>query len=312
MGSAFATVALAVALSAAAGPSVGAVILSVANWPWLFLVNVPVGLIAIPLFFAVTPATPGRGRRLDVFGMVLNAGALGLIVVGVDGLGDPAYGVAVAELVAGLVVAGLLVRQQARRTEPLLPLDLLKIPLFALSVCTSMCSYAAQILAYVSLPFLFQTVMHRSAVATGLLVTPWPALVACAAPIAGRLSARYPAALLGSFGLVVLCSGLLLLTFMPAAPADWDVAWRMGVCGIGFGFYQTPNNLTLMTAGPPSRSGAASGMVAVARTMGWSLGSALVALIFGLEGAAGATTCLAAGAGFAALGAVVSVSRFRA
>ena len=78
------------------------------------------------------------------------------------------------------------------------------MPLFSLSVVTSVCSYAAQILAYVSLPFLFQTVMHRSAVATGLLVTPWPLLVAVAAPVAGRLSARYPAAMLGSIGLAVL------------------------------------------------------------------------------------------------------------
>ena len=145
--------------------------------------------------------------------------------------------------------------------------------------------------------------------ATGLLVTPWPLLVAVAAPVAGRLSARYPAALLGSIGLVVLSSGLLLLATMPALPADWNVAWRMGVCGVGFGFYQTPNNITLMTAGPPERNGAASGMVAVARTVGWSLGSALVALIFGVAGGYGAVTCLYAGAGFAAAGAMVSLSR---
>lgn len=193
--------------------------------------------------------------------------------------------------------------------EPLLPLDLLRIPLFALSVVTSMCSYAAQIMAYIALPFLLQTVMHRSAVATGLLVTPWPLSVAIAAPLAGRLSSRYPAAVLGSIGMAVLTIGLLLLAAMPASPDDWNIVWRMAVCGVGFGFYQTPNNLTLMTAGPPARSGAASGMVAVARTVGWSLGSAIVALIFGLGGGFGAITCLRVAAGFAAIGAVVSVSR---
>ena len=151
--------------------------------------------------------------------------------------------------------------------------------------------------------------MHRSAVATGLLVTPWPLLVAVAAPLAGRLSSHYPAAVLGSIGLLVLASGLTLLATMPAAPADWDIAWRMGVCGVGFGFYQTPNNLTMMTAGPVNRSGAASGMLAVARTVGWSFGAALVALIFGLRGAAGAVTCLWTGAAIALAGAAVSVSR---
>jgi DHA2 family multidrug resistance protein-like MFS transporter len=276
------------------------------------LVNVPVGLATVPLFLAMAPATPGRKRPFDGLGALLNAVTFGLIVSGVDGLGGAAPGIAATEALAGLVVGALLIWQQSKRTAPLLPLDLMRIPLFALSVCTSVCSYAAQILAYVSLPFLFQSVMHRSAVATGLLVTPWPLLVAFAAPIAGRLSAKYPAAILGSIGLAIMCVGLVLLAAMPAAPADWDVAWRMGICGIGFGFYQTPNNITLMTAGPPERSGAASGMVAVARTVGWSLGSALVALIFGLRGGAGAVTCLAVGAGFAAVGAVISVSRMNA
>ena len=309
LGRGFAGIALAVALSAALGPTVGALILSVATWPWLFLVNVPLGVVAVPLFLGVAPRDRVRPRAFDWGGALLNAGTFGLLVTGVDGLGGGARGLAGAEVAAGLLCGAALVWQQSRRPVPLLPLDLLRIPLFALSVATSICSYAAQILAYVSLPFLFQVVMGRTAVATGLLVTPWPLLVAVAAPVAGRLSARYPAAVLGSAGLAVLFAGLLLLAAMPAAPADWDVAWRMGVCGVGFGFYQTPNNLTLMTAGPPERSGAASGMVAVARTVGWSLGSALVALIFGLLGAGGARTCLYAGAAFAGVGAVVSVSR---
>jgi MFS transporter, DHA2 family, multidrug resistance protein len=305
----FAAIALAVALSAALGPTLAALILSIAHWPWLFLVNVPLGLVAVPLFMAVAPPARRRHRAFDWPGALLNAAAFGLVVTGVDGLGGASRGQAGAELAAGLVFAVLLVWQQSRRASPMLPLDLLRIRLFALSMGTSVCSYTAQILAYVSLPFLFQVVMHRSAVATGLLVTPWPLLVAVAAPVAGRLSSRYPAAVLGSIGLAVLASGLLLLATMATVPADWDVAWRMGICGIGFGFYQTPNNITLMTAGPPERSGAASGMVAVARTVGWSLGSALVALIFGLRGGQGAGTCLYVAACFAAAGAVVSVSR---
>ncbi|OJW25619.1 MAG: MFS transporter [Rhodospirillales bacterium 69-11] len=309
LGRGFAAIALAVALSAAAGPTLAALTLSIAHWPWLFLVNVPVGLVAVPLFLAVAPRGERRQRPFDRVGALLNAAAFGLVVMGVDGLGGDAPRLAALELAAGVGFAALLVWQQSHRTAPMLPLDLLKLRLFALSMATSICSYAAQILAYVSLPFLFQVVMHRSAIATGLLVTPWPLAVVAAAPLAGRLSGRYPAALLGSIGLAVLALGLLLLATMPAVPADWDVVWRMAICGIGFGFFQTPNNITLMTAGPPERNGAASGMVAVARTMGWSLGSALVALIFGLRGGQGAGTCLYVAMGFAAAGAVVSVSR---
>ncbi|WP_158743140.1 MFS transporter [Acidisphaera sp. L21] len=311
LGQGFALIALAVAISAALGPTIAALILAVAPWPWLFLVNVPLGLIAVPLFLVKTPASPRRPRPLDPIGAVLSAAALGLIVTGVDGLGGTGINVAIGELAAGLLCGALLVWQQFRRPAPMLPLDLLRIPLFALSVCTSICSYAAQILAYLSLPFLFETVMHRTTVATGLLVTPWPLLVAFAAPVAGRLSARYPAAILGSIGMTLLAIGLFLLATMPAHPADWNIAWRMGICGIGFGFYQTPNNLTLMTAGPPERTGAASGMQAVARTVGWSMGSAMVALIFGVQGGSGAITCLWVGMVFAAVGAIISVSRTR-
>jgi DHA2 family multidrug resistance protein-like MFS transporter len=205
----------------------------------------------------------------------------------------------------------VLVLHQSQQSAPLVPLDLVRIPLFSLSIVTSICSYSAQILAYVSLPFLFQSVQHRSPVETGLLVTPWPLMVVVAAPIAGKLTAKYPAALLGSLGLAALAAGLALLITMPPSPSGLDIAWRMALCGIGFGFFQTPNNTTLMTAGPVQRSGAAGGMLALARISGWCLGSALVAVMFALVHERPTIACLELACGFAALGAIVSVSRFR-
>lgn len=86
----------------------------------------------------------------------------------------------------------------------------------------------------------------------------------------------------------------------------------MALCGVGFGFFQTPNNTALMTAGPANRSGAAGGMLAMARIFGWCLGSALVAVVFVLVSERPTIACLKLARGFAAFGAVVSVSRFRA
>jgi DHA2 family multidrug resistance protein-like MFS transporter len=309
LGSGFALIALAVAISGALGPTIAALILSVATWRWLFLVNLPACLVAIPMFLIVAPASRTSPRSFDLAGALLTALAFGLVVIGIDALGGSGINVAIAEIVAGLACLPVLVWQQMRRTAPLLPLDLLRIPLFTLSLGTSVCSYSAQILAYVSVPFMLQTVMHRSPVATGLLVTPWPLMVAFAAPAAGRLSARYPAAVLGSIGLAVLAGGLLLLVALPDAPAGWNIAWRMGVCGVGFGFFQTPNNLTVMTAGPVARTGAAGGMLAVARTIGWSLGSALVALIFSLWRLGATDMCLEVAAAFAAFAAMISGAR---
>jgi DHA2 family multidrug resistance protein-like MFS transporter len=311
IGSGLALIALAVAVSGAAGPSVAAAILAVARWPWLFLVNVPICAVALWSFLRNAPANEPQPRAFDLGGALLCAAALGLLVVGVDTLGHAAS-TAIAAMIAGAAALALLLAHQSRRDAPLVPLDLMRIPLFSLSVLTSVCSYSAQILAYVSLPFLFQSVQHRSAVETGLLITPWPLLVVVAAPLAGRLTRSYPAALLGSLGLAALAIGLACLSTMPAAPSSFDIAWRMALCGVGFGFFQTPNNTTLMTAGPPQRSGAAGGMLALARIFGWCLGSALVAVVFALARARPTVACLELACGFAAFGAVVSVSRFRA
>ena len=242
-------------------------------------------------------------------GTLLNALAFGLLVVGVGTLGSGDTGLAVAEILVGLVCFALLFAQQRRHPSPMLPFDLLRMPVFSLAVLTSSCSYTAQILAYVSLPFLFERVLQMTPVQSGLLITPWPLTTAIAAQLAGRLVVRYPAAVLSSVGLATMAAGLLLMVFLPADPAYWQIAWRMAVCGVGFGLFQTPNNAAMMTTAPASRSGAASGMNAVARFAGWTLGSALVTLLFGLGGEHGPALCLTVGATFAAAGAVASAAR---
>jgi MFS transporter, DHA2 family, multidrug resistance protein len=144
---------------------------------------------------------------------------------------------------------------------------------------------------------------------TGVLITPWPAMTAVAAPIAGHLLARYSASLICTLGLAMLSAGLLLMVFLPVSPADWDIAWRLALCGVGFGLFQTPNNTIMMAAGPVERSSAAAGMNAVARFVGWTLGSALVALIFSVGGTSATVICLGTAAAFAFAGAATSGAR---
>src|SRR5262249_32686979 len=139
--------------------------------------------------------------------------------------------------------------------------------------------FVAQTAGLVALPFEIQR-LGRTAVETGLLMTPWPVAVAIAAPIAGYLADRYPAGVLGSLGLLCLAGGPTPLALFPEGGSSADFIWRMAVCGLGFGFFQTPNNRTLLSAAPRARSGAAGGMLGTARLLGQSLGAAVVAILF--------------------------------
>jgi DHA2 family multidrug resistance protein-like MFS transporter len=240
----------------------------------------------------------------------LNAASFGLLITGIDEIGHGEAPLLVAlEIAGGLAFGWLLVRRQEARTAPLLPVDLLRIPVFSLSVMTSICSYAAQMLAYVSLPFYLQDVLGYSQVATGLLMTPWPVAVAVTAPIAGRLTDRYSAGVLGSVGLVFMAVGLVLLATLPAHATALTIGWRMAVCGAGFGFFQTPNNRTMMASAPAHRSGGAGGMLATARLFGQTAGAALVAVAFSFFPRQGGVVALGVGAGFAAAAAAVSSLR---
>jgi DHA2 family multidrug resistance protein-like MFS transporter len=304
--------AMIIAIASAIGPSIAAAILAVSTWPLLFAVNIPLGGVALGIAFKTLPRTPQAARRFDAASALLSAATFGLLIATINGFGhDLSRLTAAAMLLAALACGALLVRRQRAQAAPLLPLDLLRIPVFALSICTSLMAFAGQMLAFVALPFYIQNTLGRSEVQTGLLLTPWPLGIAIASPIAGRISDRVPAGLLGGIGLLLQAAGLFLLTRLPARPETASLAWRLALCGIGFGLFQTPNNRTMLSAAPRNRSGAASGMLSTARLLGQSCGAALVAAIFGLTVSSGPITAIGIAAVFALVAAGVSVIRLR-
>ena len=302
--------ALVVAIAAAVGPTLAAAILAVGSWPYLFAVNIPFGIAAFAIGRFALPHTARMPRTFDWQSALLSALVFGIGIMAIDSVGHREPAIYFSTEFAIAVASGvLLVRRQLGMTSPLLPIDLLRIPIFALSICTSIASFCAQMLAYVAIPFYLKDRFGYTAVEIGLLVTPWPIAIAFTAPLAGRLVERYPAGLLGGIGLAIFASGLLSLAFLPPHPATADLVWRMALSGAGFGLFQSPNNRTMIAAAPRERSGGASGMLGTARLLGQTMGAALVALLLAQFDASGTRLSLFVGAGFAIVGALLSMLR---
>ena len=314
-----------VVAAAVAGPSVAAGILSVASWPWLFAVNLPLGAVVLWLGFRALPhnaAAPANGVRLSWLDVLLNALMFSLVFLGVDALGAqpsalaafPAKAVGMVLLGLGIAVGVVYLRRQMYQPIPIFPVDLLRIPVFALSMCTSIAAFAAQTLAYIALPFLLLDGYGHSPVQAGLLITAWPLAIVVIAPLAGFLIGRYPDGLLGGVGLSFLSAGLALLATLSAQPSNVDIVWRLALCGIGFGLFQSPNNHTIVTTAPIHRSGGASGMLATARLTGQTLGAVMMAIIFSFTNAhdgRGPAIALMLAAILAGLAATFSALRLR-
>ena len=313
-----------VAIASVAGPTLAAAILSMASWHWLFAINIPIGIAAVWLSMRFLPYNPVRlsDRRFDWRDGVMNALTFGLLIASVEGFShglDPRIVACGAS--AFCVVGYLFVRSQLRKPYPLLPFDLLRIPIFSLSVFTSICSFVAQMLALVALPFFLQKELGYSDVQTGLLLTAWPAVIVVVAPVAGLLVERVHACgkevhvwtvhagVLGGVGLTVMAAGLLLLALLPDHPTDGAIIWRLVVCGAGFGLFQSPNNSILIASAPAYRSGSASGMLATARLIGQTTGAALMALFFHLFPSNSTHLALYVSAALALAGALASSTR---
>ncbi len=324
-----------VALSSVAGPALSAAILSVADWPWLFAINLPLGLVLLVLGARALPDNPpggGAHRRASVADALLNAVMFCGVFLAIDLLGARTGegGLAAAAsahwgplplggwlLGAALAVGVVHVRRQARQPVPLLPIDLLRIRVFRLSMATSVCAFAAQTLAFIALPFLLLDAWHLGSGQAGALMACWPAGVVLAAPVAGRLIGRLNGGLLGGVGLGALALGLAALALLagggPRPGMPWAVGAALLLCGLGFGSFQSPNNHVILTSAPARRAGAAGGMLATARLTGQSTGAVCIAAVFAVAaaGAGGPQAALALAAASSAAAAIFSALRLR-
>ncbi len=301
-----------VSVSAVMGPTVATSILSVAPWQWLFAINLPLGIFAIILGYMYLPhnITYQDVREFHWRDALFSALSFGLLFAVVTGF---SHGVDSWILIliglAMAVVGYIFVRSQLQRSVPILPFDLLRVPIFSLSIVTSIMIFVAQMSVIVSLPFILQHQFGYSPIEVGLVLTAWPAVNMVTTPVSGFLVERFHAGLLSCIGLTVMSIGLVALLFIPDDPTHWDFIWRLAICGFGFGFYQAPNNSLIISSASIKRSGSASGMMATARLIGQISGASAVAMLFYILPEVRSSEIIYMSLTFAVIAALLSYSR---
>ena len=316
-----------IAIASAAGPSLAGFILSIASWHWLFLINIPLGIAAFFMAYRYLPQNPKRDHKIkfDTIGAIANVIVFGSLFYALGNFsrgGDQLTNILL--LVCGIVVGIFYIRHLRGHEDPMLPIDLLHSKLYSLSIFTYTSSFIAQNIAMIALPFLFLNGFGFSELTTGLLMTPWPLATMIVSPFAARFIERHNAGATAAFGMLVYAAGLLLLLTIPigVGVSEWDIAWRMALCGCGFGIFQTPNATVMISATPINRSGAAGGFQSTARIGGQTFGATLVTLIFAWmaapsdagslsNGAPGVHVCLIIALCCALISGAFSISRFK-
>ena len=292
-GRAFGTLGAIIGLSTALGPLAGGLIIEAAGvehgWRWVFLVNVPIGLVAVPLAAALLPRGAGsRDRqRVDTVGVaLLSAALLALLVPLIEGQrrGWPAwtYGCLVLAVLLLAALAWWLVRLERRGGDPLVSPHLLRDRAFAAGTVLALVYFAGFTSVFFTLSILWQTGLGHSALSAGLVTLPFPALSLVTAALSDRFSARLGRTVL-VLGCALVAAGLLALVLVLRAtspdPAGWQVALPLAVAGLGNGLFISPNIDFVLSAVPPREAGSASGVLNTGQRVGAAVGIAVIGTI---------------------------------
>ncbi|GAA3434562.1 MFS transporter [Kutzneria kofuensis] len=275
-------------LATVAGPLLGGVLVDNFNWPWIFYVNVPIGVVAVVMTVALVPDwRPNTGHSFDVPGILLSGAGLLLLVFGLQNgqqydWGEVWGGITVFEIIAAGVVLliAFAVWQRFNRREPLLPLRVFGNRNFSSGVLASVTVGFTMTGMFFPIVIYLQTVLGLTPLHAGLLTAPMSLLSGAVAPFVGRLSDKVNAKFLLMFGLVALAGGLAWIS-LQVTPTTAPLALipALLVCGLGIGFIFSPMSAVTMGSVPRELTGAASGIFNTARQVGGVLGSAAVGVL---------------------------------
>lgn len=282
-GTALGMISLSVSAGLTAGPALGGVLLQTFGWPSVFLINVPLAVVAAIMAWRLLPTDTLRAERFDLPGAALAAATLVALFAGLAQAEEGALsiGLILGQLLAvGLGIA--FVKWERQATHPMLDLTLFRSRALAGGVIAALLSYLALFSVTFTLPFYLLRIESLDPRAAGLLLTATPLSMALFSPLAGRLSDRWGSRWLATGGLLVLALGLVGMSFLTPSTQVFWVPVLLLVLGGGMAIFQTPNTASILRAAPGKRAGVASALVAEARNVGMATGIALTAAVVAL------------------------------
>jgi EmrB/QacA subfamily drug resistance transporter len=290
MGRVMGVVAMPAMLGPILGPVVGGTILEGLHWSWIFLVNVPIGVIAFVLGWRMLPHTDsGEAGRLDVLGLALLSTASTAVVYGLAQLGtantSATAPIVVLPILAALVLTATFCRHALRVERPLLDIRLYANRIFAAASFTTFALGAALFGAMILVPLYYQEVRHESLIATGLLVGPQGLGMLFAMPIAGRFTDRFGGGRVALVGVSVLTLSTIPLAFIGATTSIVAISALLLVRGVGIGFSFMPAMTTAFASLRPDQLSDATPQLNVLQRIGGAIGTAVLAVV--LERASG-------------------------
>jgi EmrB/QacA subfamily drug resistance transporter len=270
----------------AMGPLVGGAVVDGISWQWIFWLNVPVGLVLLPLATQLTE-TKGPDKALDLPGLGLASGGLLAIVwalVNGNGHGWTSPEI-VAALVAGSALLAAFVAWELRAKEPMLPMRFFRDRAFAAANGASLLMYFGMFGSIFLLTQFFQTAQGYSPLESGLRVLPWTAMPMFVAPIAGALSDKIGGRPLMAAGLALQAVGLAWIAAVSTATVGYaSLVGPFIVSGTGMALFFAPVANVVLSAVRPEEEGKASGANNAIREVGGVLGVAVLASIFARYG----------------------------
>jgi EmrB/QacA subfamily drug resistance transporter len=291
MGRVMGVVSMPAMLAPIMGPVVGGLILQNLHWSWIFLVNVPIGLIAFIAAWRMLPHTEsGHAGRLDVTGLVLLSSASSAIVYGLSQLGTHASLTAPAVVwptAAGVVMALAFGWHALRVEHPLLDVRLYANRVFASASLTTFALGAALFGAMILVPLYYQEVRHESVIVTGLLVGPQGLGMLLVMPVIGRLTERFGGGRMALVGVTILCLGTIPLAFIGSVTSIFTISLVLLLRGVGIGFAFVPAMSAAFAALRPEQLSDATPQLNVLQRIGGAIGTAVLAVV--LQRASGTT-----------------------